>query len=119
DDPVPATVLGDRTEERQATITAGATTALSFALAQTALRLEKLDVVVTALGIERQERTLTTSVQQVTGDQLTRAPDANLVASLSGKVSGVDIRSSNVAGGSARIVIRGAGSLTGNNQPLF
>lgn len=113
------TFLGYAEEERRVTVTAGGTVNVAITLRQTALRLDRLDVVVTALGIERQERTITTSVQQITGDQVSRVPDANLVASLSGKVSGVSITSSNVAGGSARIVIRGASSLTGNNQPLF
>jgi hypothetical protein len=45
--------------------------------------------------------------------------EPNLVSSLSGKVSGVHIISSNTPGGSARMVIRGVSSLTGNNQPLF
>jgi len=76
-------------------------------------------VVVTALGVTRQQRTLGYSVQQVQGDQLANMPQPNLVNSLQGRVAGVDITNDGPPGGSSRIVIRGANSLTGNNQPLF
>jgi TonB-linked SusC/RagA family outer membrane protein len=102
---------------RSVTVTTGGVARLDFELSQTALALE--GIVVTALGIERAERELTTSVQSMSGDELVQAPEANLVSSLSGKVSGVHILSSNTPGGSARMVIRGVSSLTGNNQPLF
>ena len=98
-------------------VVAGEMVRVDFTLTQTALALE--GIVVTALGIERAERELTTSVQALSGDALVQAPEANLVSSLSGKVSGVHILSSNTPGGSARMVIRGVSSLTGNNQPLF
>ncbi|HSJ07867.1 MAG TPA: SusC/RagA family TonB-linked outer membrane protein [Longimicrobiales bacterium] len=114
-----AELIGFRLEDQPVTVRADGTATASFVLTQTAVELERLQVVVTALGIERQERTITTSVQSVTGDQLTRTPESNLVAALSGKISGVSITNSNVGGGSSRIVIRGANSLTGNNQPLF
>jgi TonB-linked SusC/RagA family outer membrane protein len=62
-------------------------------------------------------------VQEVSGDELARAGESNLVTALSGKVSGVSITNSNVPGGSSRIVMRGANVLPGNNthgnQPLF
>jgi TonB-linked SusC/RagA family outer membrane protein len=114
-----AEIIGYRTVDQPVFIRSGATATASFGLTQVAVALQRLNVVVTALGLERQERTLTTSVQQVAGDQLSRVPDPNLVASLTGKISGVNISNSNVAGGSSRIVIRGANSLTGGNQPLF
>ncbi|HSH44809.1 MAG TPA: TonB-dependent receptor plug domain-containing protein, partial [Longimicrobiales bacterium] len=76
-------------------------------------------IVVTALGVEREAREVTTSVQSLDGEALSDAPDQNLVSSLSGKISGVHIISSNTPGGSARMVIRGVNSLTGGNQPLF
>jgi TonB-linked SusC/RagA family outer membrane protein len=114
---VRASMVGYAAREERVTVTAGQAASVSFALTQEAVALEEL--VVTALGIERQARSLTTSVQQVGGEQLTEARDPNLVAALSGKVSGVTITNSNSPGGSSRIVIRGANSLTGNNQPLF
>lgn len=110
-------LMGYRAEDQVVTVRAGATVRVDFALTPAAVELEGL--VVTALGIERQERTLTTSVQQVGGNELAQVPDANIVASLSGKLSGVSIFNSNTPGGASRIVIRGANSLTGNNQPLF
>ena len=114
---VRAVLMGYRADDQVVQVQSGSTATLTFSLTQAAVEIEGL--VVTALGIERQERTLTTSVQQVGGNELSQVPDANLVASLSGKLAGVSIFNSNTAGGSSRIVIRGANSLTGNNQPLF
>ena len=109
--------IGYSPVEQQVAVIAGATSTVSLVMSSTAVNLQ--GVVVTALGIEREERSLSTSVQTVDGDQLTEARDPNLVAALSGKVAGVQISNSNTPGGSSRIVIRGANSLTGNNQPLF
>jgi len=114
---VRAEMIGYGAQTRSVTVTAGGEVVADFALSSSAVALEGL--VVTALGITREERSISTSVQQVTGDELTRAPETNLVTALSGRVSGVSITNANTAGGSARIVIRGANSLTGNNQPLF
>ena len=110
-------LLGYQADDQSITVAQGGVVRVDFSMTQVAVELEGL--VVTALGIERQERTLTTSVQQVGGNELALVPDANMVASLSGKLAGVSIFNSNTAGGSSRIVIRGANSLTGNNQPLF
>ncbi len=114
---VRAQSIGFRPVTETVTVVAGELTRVDFTLAETAVALE--GIVVTALGIERAERELTTSVQALSGEDLVQAPEANLVSSLSGKVSGVQILSSNTPGGSARMVIRGVSSLTGNNQPLF
>lgn len=77
------------------------------------------DVVVTALGIEREKKTLGYATQEVSGEAVTTVKDANFINSLSGKVAGVDIRRSNDMGGSTNVIIRGYKSLTGNNQALF
>lgn len=77
------------------------------------------DVVVTALGITRDEKALGYATQQISGDDLDKAREVNVVNSLQGKVAGVQITGSSNLGGSSRIVIRGANSITGNNQPLF
>lgn len=77
------------------------------------------EVVVTALGIEREERALGYSVQKVGGEEIARTNEGNVINSLSGKVAGVQVRTSNTMGGSANILIRGSASLSGNNQPLF
>ena len=82
---------------------------------------ETLDeVVVTALGIQKKEKSLTYSTQVVGGDELTRAKDANMMNSLAGKTAGVQImRSSSGLGGSVKINIRGSRSVSGSNQPLY
>ncbi|MFT2007281.1 SusC/RagA family TonB-linked outer membrane protein [Pontibacter sp. 13R65] len=77
------------------------------------------EVVVTALGIERNRNELAYSAQQVSGEQVTRVRSSDFVSTLSGKVAGLDIRSNNTMGGSTNVVIRGYSSITGNNQALF
>lgn len=76
------------------------------------------EVVVTALGIEKQTKTLTYSVQQIDGDELLKARDPNLVNTLNGKVAGITINRANGPGGSTRVVLRGNKSLQ-NNQALY
>lgn len=76
-------------------------------------------VVVTALNIQREKATIGTSQQAISGDELTRVQAPSVISSMSGKVSGVAINQSGNMGGSSRIVIRGAGSILGENQPLF
>ena len=78
------------------------------------------EVVVTALGIERDERSLGYAVQEVDGETLNKVNETNIVNSLQGRVSGVQITgNSGGLGGSSRILIRGANSVAGQNQPLF
>ena len=77
------------------------------------------DVVVTALGIEREERSLGYAVEEVEGADLDRVAETNFVSSLAGRVSGAQISTASQMGGSTRIVLRGASSVLGNNQPLF
>ncbi len=78
------------------------------------------EVVVTALGQTREKKGLGYSVQDVSGEELVVAREPNMVNSLQGRLSGVQIThsSGNVSSG-ARIVIRGMSTLSGNNQPLF
>jgi TonB-linked SusC/RagA family outer membrane protein len=77
-------------------------------------------VVVTALGISREKKALGYAVEEVKADELNQTRSGNLITSLSGKVSGVNITSaSGNMGGSSRITIRGIKSVAGNNQPLF
>lgn len=82
---------------------------------------ETLDeIVVTGFGRKVEKRSATFSVQTVEGNEMAQAREANLVNSLSGKVAGVQItNSSGAVGASSRVVLRGASSLTGNNQPLY
>ncbi|MDR2810218.1 MAG: SusC/RagA family TonB-linked outer membrane protein [Tannerellaceae bacterium] len=77
------------------------------------------EVVVTALGISRDKKTLGYAVQQVDGDDINTTKTNNFVAALSGKVSGLQIKNTTNFGGSVNVLIRGASSLTQNNQALF
>ncbi|HVI43931.1 MAG TPA: SusC/RagA family TonB-linked outer membrane protein [Chitinophaga sp.] len=78
------------------------------------------EVVVTALGIKRATRALNYNVQEIKGDEVTRNRDANFVTSLTGKVAGVTINaSSSGIGGATRVVMRGAKSISGNNNALY
>ncbi|MFT6338418.1 MAG: TonB-linked SusC/RagA family outer membrane protein [Halioglobus sp.] len=78
------------------------------------------EIVVTALGIEKQSRTLGYSVDQIDAEELNKARSANVVNALQGKVTGVTIGNTDGnLGGSSKILIRGATSLSGNNNPLW
>ena len=90
---------------------------VQVALEEEALGLE--GIVVTALGVEREKRSLGYSVQDVQGAQLTDVPETNLVDALHGEVAGLQVTNAGPTGGTSRIVIRGASSITGDNQPLF
>jgi len=78
------------------------------------------NVVVTALGLSRNESELTYSLKQVSGDELTRVKDANLMNSLTGKVAGMQVnKASSGLGASSKVILRGIRSVVGNNQPLY
>ena len=77
------------------------------------------EVVVTALGISRQKKSLGYAVQELKGQDLTEAKESNLVNGLAGKIAGVRVTNSQGSMGSSRVVIRGETSIAGNNQPLF
>lgn len=77
-------------------------------------------VVVTALGIKRSEKSITYATQQVSGVELTKAKDPNLINTLNGKVAGMNISpSSSGVGGSAKVILRGSKSGLGSNQALY
>ncbi|MDD5185970.1 MAG: SusC/RagA family TonB-linked outer membrane protein, partial [Paludibacter sp.] len=77
------------------------------------------ELVVTALGISREKKSLGYSVQEVSGDAVNQVKSDNFMTSLSGKVSGIQIKNNTNFGGSTNVIIRGSSSLTGNNQALF
>lgn len=78
------------------------------------------EVVVTALGLKRETKSLTYNVQQVSSDEITKVKDVNMMNSLAGKVAGVSINSSSAGiGGGARVVMRGTKSISGNNNALY
>jgi TonB-linked SusC/RagA family outer membrane protein len=76
------------------------------------------EVVITALGLERDKKSLGYAVQGLNGDVLTKVPSPSLVNNLSGRVSGLQVMSTSTPGGSPEFVIRGFSSVAGNNQPL-
>ena len=78
------------------------------------------EVVVTALGISKEQKTLSYATQMINTDNFSKARELNVANSLSGRVAGLDIvRSSSGVGGSSRVVLRGDRSITGNNQALI
>ena len=78
------------------------------------------DVVVTALNIKRNPKSLGYSIAQLSGDKVNTVQTPSLVNALSGKVAGVDVGNiANGVAGTKRVVIRGATSLTGDNNPLW
>ena len=77
------------------------------------------EVVVTALGISRDKKSIGYSTQTVDGESLAAQKDVNFMSTLSGQVAGAQIKNSGTMGGSANVIIRGYTSISGNNQPLF
>ena len=78
------------------------------------------EVVVTALGIKREQKALSYNVQQVKSDQLTNVKDANFINSLNGKVAGVNINSSSSGvGGASKVVMRGTKSIEQSSNALY
>ncbi|CAD7809791.1 TonB-dependent receptor SusC [Chryseobacterium aquaeductus] len=76
-------------------------------------------VVVTALGIKREKKSLGYSSQQLNASQVNSSPTNNFLNNLSGKVAGLDVKMNSNFGGSTNIVMRGIKSITGNNQALI
>ncbi len=109
--------VGYQERTRTVDVRENSTTNVRVPLASEAVGLD--DVVVTALGVEREERAVATSVQEVGGADLAQTDNENFINSLQGKVAGASIRSSNVMGGSSNIVLRGYSSIEGSNQPLI
>src|SRR5258706_6341002 len=106
--------IGFATQE----ITAGAQSVIDVAMKEDVSQLQ--EVVVTALGIERDKKSLGYSVQDVKGTDFTAARESNVINNLQGRVAGVQIYKGGTGpGGSSRIVIRGSNSLRGADAPLF
>jgi TonB-linked SusC/RagA family outer membrane protein len=76
-------------------------------------------VVVTALGVKRQKKSLGYATTTVNKEQITNVTTNNPMESLSGRVAGVDISAPTQPGASTKVIIRGIGSITGTNQPLY
>ena len=78
------------------------------------------NVIVTALGLEKDESTLAYSTQKIKGEELNRVKEINMITALAGKAAGVQVnKNSSGMGGSAKITLRGVRSVSGDNQPLY
>jgi len=78
------------------------------------------EVVVTALGIEKDKKTLGFATQNVDGDELIQARETNVVNSLSGRIAGVQINQAGTGvGGTSKVVIRGYSAIASSNSPLY
>ena len=77
------------------------------------------EVVVAALGITRSQKAIGYGAQSVSADELTANKNSDVMSAISGKVPGLQISSSSAPGGSNAVIIRGAASLGGVNQPLY
>src|SRR3989441_162737 len=108
--------IGFHTGTVQVTLS-GASVEQDISLQEGAIELTQ--VVVTALGIEREPSTLPFAAQTLSGDRLSDVPTQNVVSALQGNVAGVQVTNSANPFGSARIVVRGASSILGQNQPLI
>jgi len=104
--------LGMDTQEVVAT-----STTVAVSLQDRATELE--GVVVTALGISRDKKSLGYSAQKLDGAAVNTVPTNNFLNNLSGKVAGLEVRANSNFGGSTNIVLRGTKSITGNNQALI
>ncbi|HEY9514220.1 MAG TPA: SusC/RagA family TonB-linked outer membrane protein [Gemmatimonadaceae bacterium] len=108
--------IGFRAGSVEITLTSGTITQ-DFTLATMPAQLQA--VVTTALGLQKEKSQLGSAQQQLSTEELNTTRSQNFVDQLQGKVSGLTITGSGTAGGSTKIVIRGANSINGNNTPLF
>ena len=100
------------------TLAVGNRTSFEITLAESASEIES--VVVTALGIKREEKALSYNVQQVEAEDITTVKDANFMNSLTGKVAGVTINaSSSGVGGASKVVLRGNKSISQSSNALY
>lgn len=91
---------------------------LEIRLRENALVLD--NVIVTALGLEKDEAALTYSAQKIKGEELNRVKEINMIAALAGKAAGVQVnKNSSGMGGSTKVSLRGIRSVSGENQPLY
>lgn len=99
-------------------IPVGSSTEISVVMETETFGVE--EVVVTALGLKREKKALGYAVGEVKGDEITETSQRNVLNALAGKVSGVRIsQMDGTVGSSVNIIIRGAKSLSNDNQPLF
>ena len=90
---------------------------MNVAMAAQAVQLQ--EIVSTGLGGNREASSLSSSIQQVSGERISDLPTTNSLAALQGQVAGLQVTNSSNPFGSSRMVIRGATSILGQNQPLI
>ena len=82
--------------------------------------VELSELVVTALGVSRERKSLTYSAQNVATEELAQARSINITNSLSGKVAGLSVTPSGAGvGASSKVLLRGNRSISGSSQPLY
>jgi len=100
------------------TRTVGADSSISVTMVSEANTLD--EVIVTGYGRKVGKRSTTIAVQKLDGDTFVQAKETNIANAISGKVSGVQVtNTSGAVGASSRVLLRGASSITGNNEPLY
>jgi len=104
--------IGMKTTEKSAS-----SQTLNVKLASDATELES--VVVTALGIKREKKSISYAAQDLKGNIINEGGTNNAVSALSGNVAGLQVIAPSTMGGSTRVVMRGVGSVTGENRPLI
>lgn len=98
-------------------ITIGTSKTINVVMNPDVLNIE--GVVVTALGISREKKSLGYATQELGGEEINQVKTDNFISQLSGKVAGVQVKTNGNMGGSTNILIRGSSSITGNNQALI
>jgi TonB-linked SusC/RagA family outer membrane protein len=115
---VRVSLIGHAPMEQTVEVTSGGTTTITFAMKD--LPYSVGAVVVTALGIARNERSLGYAMQTISSETLAKTNESSIMQALSGQVAGVAVTSSSGRpGAGARVVIRGETSFSGTGQPLF
>lgn len=103
--------------KRAKTIQIDGRTTIDIQMAEDILEIE--EVVVTAIGIEREKKSIGYAVQEVGGDALVQSREPNLISALSGKIAGLQVNASNGnPGAGTYMVLRGSTSFLDQNQPL-
>lgn len=105
--------IGMKTQE-----IAASSTIVNVKLADDSVELESV-VITAALGIKREKKSISYAAQDVKGSVISEGGSNNAVSALSGNVAGLQVTAPSSMGGSTRIVLRGVGSVTGENRPLI
>jgi TonB-linked SusC/RagA family outer membrane protein len=115
---VTAQILGHRTRSETIQLTPGATATLNFQLSTDVLQLE--GVVATGIGTTTTRERLGVSISSVSGEEITRVTQPNVVNAIAARAPGIEVTSSSgEPGASSYIRIRGTNTLVGSGQPLF